>query len=157
MERNPYAPPDAQVADPVREAPSMQRPRTVTLALRLMWAALAISAVNVVLGWNTMFDLAEIPAEVRAFVKVFAMLVMVLSFTAYVWIVWKMGEGRNWARIVLLIFQLLSLVANPFSQLPKQGVLVGSIGILAFVMEVAAIVLMFLPASREWFQPRPKG
>jgi hypothetical protein len=155
LARNPYAPPEAQVADPSLEPSIAERPLTVTRAVQLMWFAMALGVVNLVFSWETITTMAEVPAEATSFVKMFIAVVLVLSFGLYFLIIWKMGQGRNWARILLLVLQLLSLLANPFEQISQVGAVAATAGILAFVLEIIALVLVFMPASKAWFQPRP--
>ena len=55
----------------------------------------------------------------------------------------KLRQGRNWARIVLLVVAVLQLF----------GVLGGyGLGALHFLVMAAAAVLSFLPASNAWFR-----
>ena len=45
MERNPYTPPSAAVAD-VASAQPIERPPPMTLAIRLLWAAVVLAIVG---------------------------------------------------------------------------------------------------------------
>jgi len=65
---------------------------------------------------------------------VFAVLVIVFAR--------KLRQGRNWARIVLLVIAVLQI----FGALGTYGV-----GALHFLVMAAAAVLSFLPASNAWF------
>ena len=62
MDRNPYAPPEAQVADPSPERPIVARPLTVTRAVQLMWVAMGLGVVNLVFSWETLTALEDVPA-----------------------------------------------------------------------------------------------
>jgi hypothetical protein len=154
LDRNPYAPPEAQVADPSPERPIVARPLTVTRAVQLMWVAMGLGVVNLVFSWETLTALEDVPAEAASFVKIFVVVVLALSFGFYALIIWKMGQGRHWARVVLMIMLLLSLLTNPFARGSQVGVVAATAGILAFVLEVIAVVLVFLSASEEYFQRR---
>lgn len=71
--------------------------------------------------------------------------VLALVFAAIgLLILWKMKAGKNWARIVLTVLEVLSL-----------GSLFGGtngIGITALVLGIVAVVLMWLPASNAYFR-----
>jgi hypothetical protein len=55
----------------------------------------------------------------------------------------KLRQGRNWARIVLLVIAVLQVF----------GVIGGyGLGALHFLVMAAAAVLSFLPASNAWFR-----
>jgi hypothetical protein len=129
----------------------------VTLAVQLMWTAMALSILNLFFGWDEIMGFSEIPAEERIYIRGFVAALLVGSFALYIWVIVKMGQGRNWARVVLVVLQVLSLLANPFAQIEDFGVFVWSLGVLAFLVEVAAIVLIYLPASRPWFQARAEA
>jgi hypothetical protein len=63
----------------------------------------------------------------------------------------KLRQGRNWARIVLLIFAVLQV----------GGIISAyGVGLLQFLVFIAAAILSFLPASNDWFRavaPRPRS
>ena len=52
------------------------------------------------------------------------------------------GKGRNWARIALAVVSGLSLVVGLVSD--------GSVNVGAF-LTIAAVVLLFVPSSNEWY------
>jgi hypothetical protein len=70
---------------------------------------------------------------------VIAVVLSVLTFL----FVRKFRQGRNWARIVLLIFAVLQLggILNLFG-----------LGALQLIVVAVAAVLSFLPASNAWFR-----
>ena len=71
--------------------------------------------------------------------------VIVLVFAAIqLLIVWKMKAGKNWARIVLTILEVLSL-GSLFTG-------VNAVGIAAVVLGAIAVVLMWVPASNQYFR-----
>ena len=55
----------------------------------------------------------------------------------------KVRRGRDWARIVLAVFAALQV----FGVLGSSG-----IGLVHFLVVIAALVLSFLPASNAWFR-----
>ncbi|MBS1674283.1 MAG: hypothetical protein JSS74_09990 [Actinobacteria bacterium] len=59
-------------------------------------------------------------------------------------VLWKMKAGRNWARVLLTVLEVLSII----------GVFTGTngVGILAVIISVVAVVLMWLPTSNEYFK-----
>jgi hypothetical protein len=104
-----------------------------------------------------MMLIAQIPADAQGVVKVFAACAMALSFAIYLWVLAKTNAGRNWARIVLLVFQIIGLLSNPFGNISVLGWAAGLTSLTAFVLQVAGVVLLFLPASKPWFsQPKAR-
>lgn len=61
----------------------------------------------------------------------------------------RLRRGRNWARIVLLIFAILQV----FGIIGPYG-----LGLLQFLVYIVAAILSFVPVSNDWFRavgPRP--
>jgi hypothetical protein len=68
----------------------------------------------------------------------------VLMFALSAWLLHKTGQGRAWARNVLMVlFGFRILVGVAAYQ--------NAITLLDVVAQLAVIVLLFLPASRPWF------
>jgi hypothetical protein len=67
---------------------------------------------------------------------------------------WKMRAGRNWARIVLAILAVLSLLFQA-SSVGLSSVL----GLVGVLITASALVFMFVPQSNAYFaqfrRPRP--
>jgi hypothetical protein len=64
-------------------------------------------------------------------------------------IVFKMRDGRNWARIVLTILAVLQIISTLV-----QGGNNSFISWIGFATLVIATVLMFVPASNQYFSRR---
>jgi len=60
-------------------------------------------------------------------------------------IVFQMRNGKNWARIVLLVLAILQVI----SAFTSNGSWTRWIGLVAVVI---ATILMFLPQSNPWFR-----
>lgn len=75
-----------------------------------------------------------------------AFFVLTLVFAA------KMRNGRNWARIVLLVFAALHLIGLLGLALGATPVLSTLLSVLVTVAGVIAAVLTFLPESNVWFR-----
>jgi len=68
----------------------------------------------------------------------------VLMFALSAWLLFKTGQGRVWARNVLIgLFALRILVGLAVNQ--------NALSFLDVIAQVAVIVLLLLPASRPWF------
>ncbi|MDR6866127.1 hypothetical protein J2Y69_000712 [Microbacterium resistens] len=69
--------------------------------------------------------------------------VLVLALIELI-ILWKLRAGRNWARIVITILEILAL-GSVFA-----GVSV--LSTIAIVLSIVALVLLWLPASNAYFR-----
>ena len=156
--RDPYAPPDAPVADFVKVI-VRARPRPVEAALVLLWVGLFLDVVSwFILLASGPHDFVK-PANPRLeFWINFALNAARMLIAT--WLYFKIAAGRNWARITLLI---LVLVALP-NFLLKFGFFLSMLGILFVPMMVVAVIwlvvpllnlsalyLLFFP-GRRWFR-----
>jgi hypothetical protein len=146
MSHNPYTPPSAAVAD-VPEPAALARPMSVTIAVVLFFAGLAIELVF----WATSY-----PAMNRGEISALAFFAPMVGFFIAVWLYIKVFTGRNWARITLLVFHVIIVIGlaialwAALSNAPVTQLL------LAFTrpaLNTIALVLVFVP-GRAWFRPR---
>jgi hypothetical protein len=158
LSRDPYAPPDAPVADFVKVL-VRTRPRPVEVALVLLWVGLFLDVVS----WFTLLasgphELVE-PANPRLeFWLNFAINAARMLFVT--WLYYKIAAGRNWARITFLILVLVTLPAflarfNFFliglGIAPLPYGVVAVLWVVVPMLNVAALCLLFFP-GRRWFR-----
>lgn len=87
--------------------------------------------------------------------------IMHLLFAGY--IVFATGEGRKWARIVVLIFIILNLASFIWAAIVffqknpavKLSPVVMGLFLAEILLEVTAITMLFLRSARVWFN-RPR-
>src|SRR5215510_12692932 len=92
MEQNPYAAPQAQVADAEPGLPA-HKPSQVVLAVRLLWGMLALGVVNSAVQWPKLVETTP-PEMIIA--------IQLVTFGIIAWLTIKISSGRNWARITYL-------------------------------------------------------
>jgi len=143
MERNPYAPPVATVADPVEVR--SERPQEVTLAVKLLWACFFIGIAGVFLR----------PPQQVPFIAMLIVAILTLGFWA--WVITCIARGRNWARILFfvlvglgLLFAVLFLSATLalYRERPFNGFLTA----INYALEIYTLYLLLTPPAREWFK-----
>lgn len=150
---NPYAPPRAEVGSGVVAAP-IPRPRSVTIALVLL-------AVYVVLGILRLVALVRPMNEAMISALYFLGQVAVVAIHVWVWI--AIARGRNWARIVLLVFTLLAIARLAIQLWGWQSLPGGvhmvldpyalAVGLIPVLLIIVACILLFVP-GRRWFENR---
>lgn len=143
MERNPYAPPVSTVADPVEVR--SERPKEVTLAVRLLWASFLIGIVGVFLR----------PAQQVPFTAI--LIISILAFGFWAWVITCIGRGRNWARILFFVLVGFGLVfaAVFFSMtlaLYRDRPFNGFLAALNYALEIYTLYLLLTAPAREWFK-----
>jgi predicted permease len=125
-------------------------PRKVELAIRLIWAMIG---VNLILAVWAIFT--AIKADEPAGPVIFTM-VIVTAIPCAFWffLSLKIGEGRNWARIVLLVLMgiMLAYVVRDFMRTEPPLLLVSLSRIVQVVLGFAAVAMVFHSSSRVWFE-----
>ena len=143
MERNPYAPPASTVADPVEVR--SERPKEVTLAVRLLWASFFIGIVGMFLR----------PAQQVPFIAI--VIVSIVAFGFWAWVITCIAAGRNWARILFfvlvgigVVFAVIFLSAT--LALYKDRPFNGFLAALNYALEIYTLYLLLTAPAREWFK-----
>lgn len=124
------------------------RPSTVTWSF-IIWL---ITVLLGIVGSVIIFVLAATGAALTgsgalAGAVIVAGIIGIIIAIVELLIVFKMRDGRNWARIVLLILAILQVIGYA-----TQGGNNNAINWIGLVAVIVATVLMFLPASNDYFR-----
>jgi hypothetical protein len=148
MERNPYAPPAATVADPME--PREERPAEVSWAVRLLWTSLAVGVATVV---------GPYLLDISIGLLIYLVIAGGARYVISVWILLRIASGHNWARILFLVVLLASLgytILNWQAYAPsfagKQPVAAVAFAAKT-LLDIAAACLLFMPRANRWFKP----
>jgi hypothetical protein len=147
MSHNPYTPPAAIVADEV--VPPRPMPPAVRNALILMVASLVFHfVVEAVAPAST----DKRHAELRAVATVVS---AVIGILATAWLAWKIGVGRNWARIVLLVLTLISVPSAIYEivQVAAAWQVGAGLKLIELGMDVTVVGLLFIPGRAYFRKP----
>jgi hypothetical protein len=148
MAETPYAPPTARVGDPPEPGPT-QKPATVRRGIACLWISVALNLVLVLLEIAGLTSSTELAVAVATT----AFSVAILSLIAV-----KANAGRNWARWLFAVIFVLGMLAFGISiilapaQFAALAVTEQISAIAQFAVQTAALVLLFLPASSDWFR-----
>lgn len=148
MSENPYTPPATKVADAAKPAaPTLPAP--VMVAVVLLWVGVAFELLN----WMRMIPVMN-QGAISPINLLFGLCAMILTAV----LTWKIMRGRNWARVVLLILQVLLIGNLIWSMMNSHAfVYLNSEMMLTVFLRpaliVIALVLLFGP-GRAWFAPR---
>lgn len=152
--------------------PATSAPTPVTAAFFVYLATAALSLITIVLTLNSDIwdqaiaegtrgaDTGNIdPQQLVSIAKGIVIGVGVVFLAVYLLFAFKMRAGRNWARITLTVFSALGLLStfnatgsvtvNNRTFTSTSSEVTGWIGTL---LAIAAIVLMYLPASNAYFR-----
>jgi hypothetical protein len=145
MTTNPYAPPCAPVADVFIP---QGKPAQIVLAVRLIWASLAVGSAYFVAASLMTRDVLSVGPLIAGLLLGFSIGVLPPLFLAY-----KIDQGRNWARITLLVLVGVGLILPFFVAGIVPTTLSGRVVFgLESLMQITAIALTFIGPGRHWFQ-----
>ena len=128
---------------------SNNKPQSIQRAVACLWVSASLVALLTVASWS---GVLEIPSGVGP------TLTNLLTFLLIALTAIKVSAGRNWARwlfaVVYVLGSLMFLVSlllapQVFRSLPT--VLQGST-VVQFVLQTAALVLLFIGTSSQWFR-----
>lgn len=121
------------------------RPSEVTRAVYLLWASLVLSIIHAIVDWS--YITADRSAATTAYILLFTWLL-------YAFLIWRIGEAANWARITLLIFALLLVLPSFVSVLSAfaHSIALGGFYVLQFLLQATALYSLFANPGREWFR-----
>ena len=120
------------------------KPPEVVLAVNILWVSLLVGLAKLIL------DQARISAMGPAWLANFIFVFISLLFT---FLILKISSGKNWARIVCLIFFVLGLlpafpiILKEFGAVP----IVGALSVLQVLLQAYALFLLFFSTGRAWF------
>lgn len=146
MSENPYAPPKTHVVDAEPALPPMERPKQIIWAIWLAALGYFLGLVVVLVSWDYYSRLQSMTSFLTS--QLFSLAIMV-------WLYYKVYMGRNWARIVLLIFSAIGMltimnrmVMDILATAPALAKFQMFVGL---ALNIVVLLLLFLPPGRQWF------
>ena len=155
MERNPYAPPVSAVADPIEVRG--ERPKEVTLAVKLLWASFALGIVG--MFFQPMYATGSATTTMAPWIVI--LIFSGIAFAIWAWVITKSANGRNWARILFLVLAIIGLVGTAFVvpmalAIYKARPLTGLLSVVNFALEIYTMYLLLTAPARAWFKQPPQ-
>jgi hypothetical protein len=126
------------------------RPPVVANAVGLFYISLVMGIIRLVVDWLTLTQSASAG---------FVMFVALFTFGLLLLLIHFVNQGRNWARITLLVFFVIGL---PFSIGPLMdslgaAPLSGILGVLQMVLQGGGLAMLFSAGARRWFDPAERA
>lgn len=121
------------------------RPAIIQSAISLLWASLAVAAVKVALDWTNF---------VRRGSVAFTVFIMILTFAFIGFFVVKIGQGKNWARVVFLVIFVVGIVPAIFVWRSEfaHSRLLGILSIVQAALQATALYFIFTSPGKEWYR-----
>jgi hypothetical protein len=151
--------PQAVAAAPV------ERPSSVTRAVRLMYVGAVLSVLDVVVTWFTKSQLRDqieatsptlTPDQVETAVTVSLGTGLVVGLVAvglWLWMAAANGAGKSWARVLATVLGALGALGAVLSITTGTGITI-ALQLLSLVLAVTILVLLWRPASSAYYQAR---
>ena len=123
------------------------KPQSVIMGAKLLYAAIIVSFLRGIVVTPQIGAAENIPAA--------SVLLVLFFLSATLWFfVYKIAQGRNWARILYLI---LFVLGNGFTIFPliasvAKHPVSGLLGIGQAVLELIGMVMLFSVTSNQWFK-----
>lgn len=166
---HPGTPAGGQPGSPRAAVP---QPGSIRLAVRLMWAGAAVSFLSLVVGIATLGgakdeirdelikddpNVSQSTVDAAYAIAVTSIVVVgVLSVLLWLWMAWKNGQGRSWARVVAtvlgglnVVFTLIWLVTPNVS--PNADVAALGFSLINLVIAIAILVLLWRKESSDFY------
>jgi hypothetical protein len=130
----------------------MTMPRSIEVAVRLIWGMIALGAINAV---GVMLQLTQNRSDA---LPLAATLVAVLCAMSglMVWLSLKIRAGRNWARTVYIAIAAVSLlnVLQDVSAQYQSSIARGALLSTAYLLFYGAACILLTPSAHRWFTNR---
>ena len=120
------------------------RPSSVTIAVQVLWAVNAASAMLIFSNWDDSDGSTEN--------LIFSALILLF----YAMVTWKVGAGKHWARLTWAGFVALELALLAAYGMEKAGDFEVLVTYITTPFEIWALYKLFTPESDRWFRPLSK-
>jgi hypothetical protein len=159
----PPPPPPGGAAPPVAGQPS-----SIATAVKLMYAGAALSLLSVIASFFMLDTIKEAIEEsmreadanvsqstIDAAYSIglaSTVVVGIISVGLWLWMAWKNGQGRSWARIVATIFGGLNVLTTlvGFTQ-PGMTAVTATISVANMVLAVIILILLWRKESSSYY------
>ncbi len=138
------------------------RPASIDMAVKLIWANVALSLVTTVITFILLDSIVDqalddagadssINADtVRSGALVGAVIGIIISVAIAALLAHFIGKGANWARIVYTVLAVLGILISVFG-LGGQPVLLLLLSLVSLVITAAAVFFLWKPESSAYF------
>ena len=149
MARNPYEPPGAPVSE---SGPRGEPPKQVMWAVWMMRASLVIGYASLFLVQDLTVALGDTSDDTRSASMILFFIMLALMAVVYLWLIQCVKDGRNLARILMLLLTALGVVSLfTGTDGDEASMIADRIAVADTVIDVIAMVLLFRAPASDWF------
>ena len=134
---------------------ALEKPTIVNYAVGLLVAVVLLSLIYSLIWYKEFSNQLYKLSASDWIMELFSITFMLM----YIFFVYKISDGRNWARITLLVLFFTNIYAN-IERLQAEY----AINILLFIISstqllffITGLILLFIPKSNDWFRELKKS
>jgi hypothetical protein len=122
-----------------------EKPSQVRLAVNLVWISFVIGFLTIPFRWNSVQPRPSVPGILTDFFFSFGLLAILL---------YKISEGRNWARVLFLVLEILGTILiggvliSGLVHLSRSAL---AVSVVQGLLQAWACVLLFTRPSGKYF------
>ena len=125
-------------------------PKQVIWSVWLMRLSIVIGYSSLLLVPDLSAEMGDVPAETRSASIAFFFIALALTAIVYLWLIQSVKNGRNWARIIMLLLTGLGVFSTLLGG-EDAPALVRAISVIDTIIDITAMVLIFRAPGSTWF------
>ncbi|MDB6132605.1 MAG: hypothetical protein JWM59_848 [Verrucomicrobiales bacterium] len=143
MSDNPYAPPGSHIGQPVAASAQRACPWQVVVAVWLATVNYGIGFTAVLAAWDHGYS-----SDTEFIISIFG------SLGVSLWIYYRIYQGRNWARMILLVQFLVgtAMVSSRFGNMMDHSAIEMAWAVAGVALKVVCLYFVFISPGRHWFR-----
>lgn len=144
-------------------------PPSIRNAVRLIYAGAAVSLIHAIVTAATISSIKHTvrlrnprltPGQVNAAVGVtigFVVFAGLVGVALWLWMAWKNGQGRSWARILSTVFFAIATLGVIGNLAQPETMASKLIGLVEWLIGLAAIIFLWMRDSTAYFNAVKEG
>ena len=130
-----------------------KRPDKVSTALTILWIIIAVGVISSIFNFSNSLETAN-ASGLGVNWLIFTLL---FSYLFLAFFIYKIGQGRNWARITFLVLFIIGFPITIYNYLTSAiSTLLIILGIAGMIAQMVALVFLFQKPSSDWFKSMKK-
>jgi hypothetical protein len=145
--------------------PSGGTPKSVTYAVRLMYAGATVNAIGVIVALTSLgsvrntikadnpgYSASQVDAGVHQFIATI-LIGGLIGMGLWIWMAFMNKAGKSWARITGTVFFGIDTIGLAYSLGQAEGVASRIITVIVWLIGLTAVVLLWRKESTAYFRP----
>ncbi len=128
----------------------MEKPKLLKIVSNMLYLSLLFGVVKIMMVYSGAVVHPQVPQEGMGVFLFSAMAVLAFLFFLF----YKVSQGKNWARIVFLVFSLLGFIPafGILASELKFSAVYGSVSIVQTLLQMLGLVLLFIKPASLYFK-----